>query len=175
MMIPSQVKVKSKAMFIKSINNKIKIVKSEKAFSFVELMFSLTVLLIIVVGLMYTYVVCFKLNNASRNLTLVNNALQAQLESIIATPFDDLSALNGTTFTLNGFSAEVAVGNIDIYDSVYVDLKYVRLVACWEDSENRIIGEDINLDGVLLAAEDIDSDGVVDSPVELVTLISRDN
>lgn len=131
------------------------------------------ILIIILVGLMYTYIVCFKLNNSSRNFTLVNSALQAELESIKETGFDNLSSLDGDKFTLDGFSGSDAVGFIDVYDSVYSDLKYVRIAICWREGNNRVIGEDTNLDGVLSQAEDLDADGLVDSPAELATLISR--
>lgn len=172
-------------MKLKLDNKKLSKIKSQSAFSFVELMFSLMMLIIILVGLMYTYVVCFKLNNSSRELTLVNNALQAQLEFIKATDFTTLvtwavtpkaslppEALN---FDLSGFSANDARGYYDFecmsgYDDC---LLYIRLTACWRDGNNRIIGEDVNLDGVLEVAEDTDTDGVVDSPAELVTLVSR--
>jgi len=150
--------------------------RTREAFSLIELMFSLVMLIIILVGLMYTYVVCFKLNNSSRDMTLINSALQAKLESVMDTPFDSLSSLDGNTFTLSGFAADVAVGFIDVYDSVYNDLKYVRIVACWEEGgkgTRRKIGEDINLDGILESSEDLDNDGMVDSPAEIVTLISR--
>jgi len=149
------------------------LIKNQKAFSLIELMFSLVVLVIILVGLLYTYIVCFKLNDSSRSLTLVNNALQAKLESIKEIDFDNLAALDGTTFTLNGFTATNAVGFIDVYDSVYSDLKYIRLVACWREGNNRVIGEDVNLNGVLVSAEDLDHDGIVDSTAEIATLISR--
>jgi hypothetical protein len=148
--------------------------KNKQAFSLLELMFSFAVLLIILIGLMYTYITCFKLNNSSRNLTLVNNALQAEMESILEAPFDSLPALDGTTFTLSGFSAANAVGIVDVYDSIYSNLKYIRLVGCWRDGNNRVIGEDVNLDGVLTSSEDLVDLGTLNSPAELVTLIIKD-
>ena len=161
--------------FIIGIRSSLKKGKDINAFSFIELMFSSVILLIILTGLLYTYIACFELNEFSRNFTLANNALQAELESIREIPFDSLTGLDGTTFSLNGFADDEAKGVRDVYNSDYDDLKYIRLVACWRQKANRVIGEDINLDGVLQPEEDVagDGDGVLDSPAEIITLISR--
>ena len=166
--------VRLRKPFIRLMRNSLERAKSKNAFSLIELMLSLVILIILLTGLLYTYVVCFKLNDSSRSLTLVNSALQAQLELIRETPFVNLtSTWDGENFDLAGFSANDAVGFIDIYDTVYDDdLKYMRLVACWREGSNRVIGEDVNLDGELDQDEDLDDDGIVDSPAELVTLIS---
>ena len=165
--------MKLRNQFIRLIIGSFNEVKRQNAFSLVELMFSFLVLLIILIGLLQTYIACFELNEFSRNFTLANNALQAELESIRETPFDSLTGLDGTTFPLNGFADGEAVGVRDIYDSDYDDLKYIRLVACWRQKSNRVIGEDSDLSGALNDEEDLDEDGTLDSPAEIVTLISR--
>jgi hypothetical protein len=163
-------------MMLKCDKKKLVKIKSQSAFSFVELMFSLMMLIIILVGLMYTYVVCFKLNNSSRDLTLANNALQAEFESIKETPFDDLVNLNGEIiYDLSGFSQGDAVGVVNVIDPEndgYEDLRYIRLVVCWKDANNRIIGEASDSTGVLEPV-DHNGDGGINSPAELVTLVSR--
>ena len=162
-----------KKEFINFIGKSFPKTKRQAGFSYIELLFSSFLLIIILIGLLYTYIACFELNEFSRNLTLANNALQAQLETIRETPFNSLSALDGTTFSLNGFPVGGAIGLVDVYDSAYSDLKYIRLVACWKQKTSRVIGEDSNLDGVLQVSEDLDSDNVLDSPAEIITLISR--
>jgi hypothetical protein len=146
---------------------------NKNAFSLLELVIACAVLMFIVIGLIYTYIACFELNEFNRGLTLANNALQAQMESIRETPFDNLISLDGTTFTLNGFPVDSAIGVRDIYATAYSDLIYVRLVACWRQNLGRIVGEDTNLDGTLQQPEDVDSDNVLDSPAEIVTFLSR--
>ncbi|MFH1622712.1 MAG: prepilin-type N-terminal cleavage/methylation domain-containing protein [Candidatus Omnitrophota bacterium] len=145
---------------------------SKKAFSLIELMFSLVILVIILVGLLYTYVVCFKLNESSRSLILVNNAMQAHLETI-RDDFDDLTTSQDVPFALEGFSS----GDGVIFRSVceedctgYNNLKLVRLVACWKEGK-RIIGEGVALD----SGGNLVSNGAVTSNSELVTLISRED
>ena len=159
-------------MLLKNIYNRNRV---SNGFSLIELMLSTTILIIILVGLLYTYVACFELNEFSKNLTLINNGLQAELEYVRETPFDSLTALDGQTFSLNGFPNGSAIGAIEVYNSIYDDLKYVRLVACWRQKSQRIIGEDKNLDGILQNSEDIDGDTILDSPAELSTLISKIN
>jgi hypothetical protein len=151
-------------MIFKNINK-------EDAFSLIELMISTAILMFIIIGLLYTYIACAELNDFSRNFTLVNNGLQAELEIIRETPFDDLDSLDGDTFSLAGFSSGQAIGLIDIYSTAYSDLKYIRLVACWRQKSGRVIGEDQNLDGTLVANEDLDNDNITDSPAELATFI----
>lgn len=138
-----------------------------------ELMIASAILMFIIIGLLYTYIACFELNEFNRNLTFANNALQAEMESLRETPFDDLPLLDGTSFTLDGFPSGSSTGFIDIYATPYADLMYVRLVGCWSQKSGRIIGEDRNLDGTLQPSEDLDLDNVMDSPAEIATFISR--
>jgi hypothetical protein len=146
---------------------------NKNAFSLLELVVACAVLMFIIIGLIYTYIACFELNDFNRGLTLANNALQAQMESIRETNFDNLLALDGTTFTMNGFSSGDAIGVRDIYVTGYPDLIYVRLVGCWRQKSGRVVGEDTNLDGTLQQSEDSDNDNVMDSPAEIVTFLSR--
>lgn len=168
--------VRLRKPFIRLMRNSLERAKSKNAFSLIELMLSLVILIILLTGLLYTYVVCFKLNDSSRSLTLVNSALQAKLESLRDESFYNLTSLDETTFPLDGFSAGDAEGFIEIFcpafDSNCDDSMIIRLAACWREGSNRVIGEDVNLDGELDQDEDLDKDGIVDSPAELVTLIS---
>lgn len=138
-----------------------------------ELMIASAILMFIIIGLLYSYIACFELNEFNRNLTLANNALQAEMESLRETPFDSLLLLDGTSFTLGGFPSGSSMGFIDIYATPYSDLIYVRLVGSWRQKSGRIIGEDINLDGMLQPSEDSDLDNTMDSPAEIATFISR--
>lgn len=155
------------------IKNSYDRVKKEMGFSLLEVMLSSIILLIIIVSLLYTYTSCFELNEFSRGFTLANNALQAEMETIREVPFDNLSALDASIFSLDGFSPGEAVGVIAVYDSLYSDLKYIRLVGFWRQKSGRVIGEDSNLDGVLQIGEDIDGDNTLDSPAEIITLVSQ--
>lgn len=158
--------------FPKARINLFKKTKNKESFSLLELMIGSAILMFIIIGMLSTYVACFELNEFTRNFTLVNNALQAQMETIRETPFTSLLALDGTTFTLEGFPATGAKGLIDVYSTSYADLIYVRLVACWKQKSGRVIGEDKNLNGSLDSGED-DGDNVLESPAEIVTFINK--
>ena len=164
-----------KKEFINFIGKSFPKTKRQAGFSYIELLFSSFLLIIIVIGLLYTYIACFELNEFSRNLTLANNALQAKLETVREKSFDDIV---DEPFDLDDwFPLGEAKGLVDVYvpnpPCTYSDLKYIRLVACWRQKSGRVIGEDSNLDGVLQVSEDLDGDGVLDSPAEIITLISE--
>lgn len=149
------------------------IIKGDKSFSLAELLFSIALLIVIFVGILYSFLTFLELNDYSKNATLVHHAVQAQLERIREEPFESLTALDGTTFAIAGFPAGDAMGVIDMYSAVYSDMRYVRVVGCWRQKSGRVIGEDSNLDGILQPMEDSDGNTVMDSPVEIATLITK--
>ena len=108
-----------------------------------------------------------------RDFTRITNGLQAKIEELKRTSFTGLSALNGTRFEPSGFASNDAEGVVEVSDQPgYSDLKRVRIIVSFR-SRNRVIGEDTNLNGVLAAGEDINSNGRLDSPAELITLIAK--
>lgn len=123
-------------------------------------------------GILITYINMFFLSDLSRDITLTTNAVQAKMEEIKKTGFDNLSALNDTTFDLDGFSGSTAKGLIEVTNTGYSDLKRVRISASFK-SRFQTVGEDSNFNGVLNSGEDADANGRLDSPVELVTLIAK--
>jgi len=62
----------------------------------------------------------------------------------------------------------------DVWSSAGYDrLLEVILTVSWKQRDGRIIGEDLNLNGILDAGEDANSNGRLDSPSELRSLISE--
>ena len=51
----------------------------------------------------------------------------------------------------------------------------VTLVPIWREGQNRVIGEDLNLDGTPDAGEDTNSSGVLDSPYQITVIIAKRN
>jgi type II secretory pathway pseudopilin PulG len=146
-----------------------------KALTLIELLLTISILAFCLCSILLTYINMFILTDLSRDLTLVNNAIQAKMEEVKKTNFDNLSSLNGTTFDLSGFSSFNAKGVIYVTDTTYTDLKRVHIEASFK-SRNRVIGGDKNLNGIANAGEGfIDVGGVneLTSPAELVTLIAR--
>lgn len=123
-------------------------------------------------GILITYVNMFFLSDLSRDITLATNALQAKAEELKRADFNSLSAFNGTTFDIDGFTFASAKGLIEVSSTAYSDLRRVRLTASFQ-SRLQKVGEDKNFNGVLNSGEDVNANSRLDSPAELVTLIAK--
>jgi len=144
--------------------------KASKGFSLVETVLAIAILAFAVCAILQTYATCFALSSISENTNIATNAAQGLLEEMRSSSYVQLyDDYHGLLFTVN-----------DIPDSrgiVYVDdsnpeLLKVTVAVCWR-SGSRVIGEDRDLDGVLDAGEDANGNGMIDSVVELVTLIAN--
>lgn len=145
---------------------------SDKGFTLVEVLLAAAILVFCLCGLLVTYINMFFLTGLLRDFTLTVNAMQLQMERIKSRSFDDLEDFNGDTFDINGIADLDAEGVIYVTDTVYPDLKRVRIVTSFR-SHQRIIGEDSDLDGTLDTGEDANDNDRLDSPAEIVSLITR--
>jgi len=143
---------------------------NNRGFTLVELLVTFTLLAFCLCGVLLTYINMLLFSDLSRDLTLVTNAMQAEMERIKRTSFD--SIVNGN-FEVQGFDSDDAEGVIEVTNTLYSDQKLVRIVVCFR-SRNRVVGEDKDLDGILDTGEDMPPyEGRIDSPAEMVTLVSR--
>jgi type II secretory pathway pseudopilin PulG len=145
---------------------------SDKGFTLAEVLLAAGILAFGLCGILVTYSSMLIFSDLSRDFTLATNGLQAKIEEIRRMDFNSLSALNATVFDITGFPADNAKGAVEVTDTAYVDLKRVRLIACFK-SRSRVVGEDRNLNGMLNSGEDVNGNSRLDSPAELVTLIAR--
>lgn len=144
---------------------------SNKSFSLIELLVTMTILAFSLCGLVATYINLFFLSDLSRDTTLATNAIQGKLEEIKNTPFDCLfsapcaSCAGGctkcfcsqSTFALEGI--QQGAGKIEITNVIgYGNLKSVRVLACFK-SRHRLIGNDLS--------------NCQSSPVEVITHIAK--
>lgn len=138
----------------------------------VEVLVAGAILVFCLCGLLVTYVDCFILNETTRNTTLTVSGARAKLEEVKQESFDNLMNRNGETFDIQGLAA--AKGRVEVSNIAdYPDLRQVRIIVCWRQSQNRVIGEDKNLNGALDSAEDTNANNRLDSPIEAITFISR--
>ncbi len=144
--------------------------KLAHGFTLVELLISAAILTFVLCGILITYSSCITLVKTSKNINSATNAAQAKIEEIRAYSFDDIVAdYNSETYAVDDIPGSVLV----IYaDDANTELLKVTISVCWRQG-NRVIGEDIDLDGVLDAGEDANGNGIIDSAVTLVTLITR--
>ena len=169
---------------------------NRRGFTLAELMIAALILVVILVGLLATFVTCFELNETNRNKALALYAAQEEMAKIRNYDFDnacDDFAINATpsgtnsTFTVTDMPAGESSGVIYAYvDTEYntcpggfdctcdYDILRVVISVCWRQKSGRVIGEDTDLDGVLDTGEDANINGQIDSPVQLVTLLTAE-
>ncbi len=147
--------------------------KYSKGLTLMEIMVTFAILAFVLSGLLALYLNIFLLGDISRQTILASNAAEAEMEVIKNINYDNLLAFNGNTFNVAGFPAGEAIGVINVTNTVYSDLLRVRVVVSFRQKGQRIIGEDRNLNGVLDGGEDSNGNGQIDSPIEVITLISR--
>ena len=146
--------------------------RKQNGFTLVEVMLAAAFLIIVLSGMLATYISCFELITTVRNLTFAVNSAQGKIEEIrdysFSSTFDDY---NNTTFTVD----EIPAGNsrgVVYLDNSDPDLLVLTVSVCWRQRANRIIGEDLNLNGTLDAGEDTNGNNIIDSPAQLVTLVT---
>ncbi|MBU4346542.1 MAG: prepilin-type N-terminal cleavage/methylation domain-containing protein [Candidatus Omnitrophica bacterium] len=146
---------------------------TRRGFTLPELLLAAAILVFVMCGILATYISCFELISTSKNLTLAINAAQRQIEEIYDYNFSQIHAdYDNQTFTVDEISAGDSRGIIYVDDS-NPDLLEVTISVCWRQRGNRIIGEDLDLDGVLDPGEDfLVANNRIDSPAQLVTLIT---
>jgi len=163
--------------------------RSKKGFVLPEVMLAAAIAAFAVCGILLMYVVAMDLIRTSKNASITTSAAQGILEKIRNTPFPDIPGMifvvNGTNYppivvnaNLTRWNFPLAVNNLPTNRcAVYVDdtdpeFLLVTISVCWRQG-NRVIGEDINLNGALDAGEDTNGNGIIDSTVELVTQMAN--
>ncbi|MFA5089165.1 MAG: prepilin-type N-terminal cleavage/methylation domain-containing protein [Candidatus Omnitrophota bacterium] len=141
---------------------------SSKGFTLVEVIISAAVLLLTFVGILTSYIRCLELTELSRNTSIAVNAARSRMEDIKNTQFGQIASdYHNVTFTASGLTG---IG-VTYVDSSNPDLLRVTAVFCWRQSNGRVIGEDINLNGQVNSGEDQNGNGLLDSSVRLVSNI----
>ncbi len=146
-----------------------------EGFSFVEMMVTVAILSISLSTVLGFFVYCLSLVNLSGNMTKALHGAQGKIEeirdhaySLLTTDYAS-SGTPGNTFNV----AQLNGKGVVYIDSTNANLLKVKVAVSWKDQNNRTIGEDLNLNGILDAGEDKDGNGELDSPVSLVTLIAQ--
>ncbi len=154
---------------------------SRFALTLVELMLAFAILVFVLAGIMATYITCLDLINISRNTSIAINIAQAKLEEIKNTNFAQIkNNYNNVAFDVIGLTGKgvsygfYCNGPSDCNDT-YAPTNLLEVIVSvgWRQNNGRLIGEDLNLNGVLNAGEDNNANGILDSPAEVVTYIAE--
>ena len=146
-----------------------KILQTSQGFTLVELLMAVIILGFVLVGLIQVFLQCSVLAELSSNKTTAMSELQGKMEEIRNSTYSSIAGTyDNATFDLSQLTGK---GVIDV-DSTNADLLEIKIVASWQNKYGRIIGEDLNLDGVLDAGEDTDGDGALSSIATLMTKIA---
>lgn len=141
---------------------------ANQGFTLPELMVAAMVTVIAFLGILYTYARYLELDELSRNTAIALQTAQNKIEAIKNTQFNQIDAtFNNQTFTSSGINGRGVV----TIDSTNPKLMLITVTFCWKQSNNRLMGEDTNLNGVLNAGEDKNGNGTMDSPVQLIAYI----
>jgi hypothetical protein len=101
------------------------------------------------------------------------NAAQKKIEEIRNYSFSDIyNDYNNTTFTVDEMPSGNSKGVIYV-DNSNPDLLKLTVSVCWRQRGTLVVGEDRNLNGVLNTGEDLNGNNMIDSTVQLVTLIAN--
>jgi type II secretory pathway pseudopilin PulG len=141
---------------------------SSRATTLVELMVAVSVFLIAIIGILYSYLKCLELQDIGRSVSIATQAVRNQMETIKNSTYNTVyTTYNNATFTTTGINGRgvVYVNNTD------TSLLQVKVAFCWKQANGRLLGEDSNLNGVLNSGEDTNGNGKIDGYVQITTNI----
>lgn len=139
---------------------------SQSGFTLVELLVASAILVITIVGILISYVRSLELAELSRNSSVAINASRSRIEQMKNTAFAQITAnFNSVTFTVPGFNG-IGVAYVT---TVSTNLLQVITTFCWKQRNGLVVGEDKDLDGVVDAGEDLNGNGRLDSPTQIIS------
>lgn len=148
---------------------------NKRGFSLLELMFVIAILVVVIAGMIRLFIYTSTQVDIAGRKTIALSQAQNKLEEIRNHDFDLITADYGSGGTPgNTFDLSLINGKGVIYiNSSNSELLTLEIVVSWRNKYNRIIGEDLDLDGALDAGEDINSNGKIDSGIEVISFVTR--
>jgi prepilin-type N-terminal cleavage/methylation domain-containing protein len=142
----------------------------EKGFTMMEVMLAVAITALALCGILLTYLTCFNLIRTSRNVSVATSAAQGLMDEIRNASFPLIvSSYNNRHFVVNNMPSNSGVVYVD---NTNPELLKVTISVSWKQGD-KVVGEDANLNFLLDAGEDKNGNNIIDSPVELVTLVSN--
>ena len=149
--------------------------KRRSGFTLAEVVIASAIFVFVILGLIRLFLYCQELSAMSTNMALAISSGQDKLEEIRSSNFATVVTNYSSGGTPgNTFNLSQGTGKGVIYiDSSNADLLEINVVVCWQDNNGRIVGEDINLNGILDGGEDLNGNGRIDSPANLITKLAK--
>lgn len=144
--------------------------RNNKGMTMTELLIAVLILVPLFTGVLYTFIKCTQLNELSRHSSMVLWACKNKLADIESTAFNQIYAThNNTTFIANGIDG---IGKTYINNTNPQSL-VITVAFSWEEANGKKIGEDLDYDGQIDGGEDVNGNGMLDSMVQLSTVIDQ--
>ncbi len=150
--------------------------RQRDGFSLLEILITFAILIFFFLGVIAFFAQITIASQAARDSLMALVEAQTKLEEIRNYPFDDIAgdyAVNGTpgaSFVMTEISGGMGWIYVDTTDP---DMYIVEIYMHWSDRFGRVVGEDVNLNGVLDGGEDANGNGKLDSTVSLEALLTR--
>jgi len=149
--------------------------RTNRGFTLTEVLVSAAILVVVSVGLIQVFLRASALSSLSGNMTIAMSEAQDKIEEIRNHDFDLIMAdyvSGGTPGDIFSLSEVTGTGKIYI-SNANPDLLEIEVVVSWQEKDDRVIGEDQDLDGVLDAGEDINGNSQLDSTARIITYLAR--
>ena len=171
-----------------------KIIKNRSGNTLVEVMIVTAILAFVLTTMLQLFIQVSMNAEMSGNKTIALSAAQDKIEEIRREDYDDISvnyASGGTPGDTFSFQIDDrdAMGKVYIistenptspseltgetYPGANAESLAIKVVVSWENALGRVVGEDLDLDGSFEAGEDANSNGLYDSPITLISYITR--
>ena len=156
--------------------------KKEAAFSLVELLIVVWILAFVMTAMIQLFIYTSVEAEMAGNKTLAVSEAQNKIEEIRNSNYANIvtnyssGGTPGNIFTPTSFTGKGVVyldTNGSFINSTSSELIGIKVVVCWRNKYGRVVGEDTNLNGQKDAGEDLNGNNQLDSPVVLMSMITR--
>jgi len=148
----------------------------KQGFTLIELLICVLVFIILFSVLLSVYRYCFELQETSRITAEALSQLRTKIEEMKGTPFANIiSTYNNVNVGMTGLNGRIHTEATCIFNfsGGTCGLINIRAIAGWVQRNSRIIGEGI-LDGSgRFVFSDLNSNGILESPIELFTSVKE--
>ena len=144
--------------------------KAKRGFTLMEIVVAMGICALALSAILLAYASTLAFVSISKNINIATNAAEGIIEGIRNSSFSQMvGSYNGLIFTVNDLPGSRGVVYVDNTDPAFL---LVTVSVCWQRGYG-VVGEDLNLNGVLEPGEDANNNGMIDSAVQLVTRIAR--